>query len=391
MTSQSEAPEVSFLMPCLNEEATLGRCISEAREWLERTCHGTGYEIIVADNGSADNSVQIAIDGGARVVHVSEKGYGAALRGGIEAAGGKFVIMGDSDLSYDFSCLPVMVDRLRKGADLVMGNRFLGGIDPGAMPPLHRYLGNPVLSFLGRLFFGVDVGDFHCGMRGFRREAILEIDLQSTGMEFASEMIVKSALARKKIEEVPTRLRKDGRGRKPHLNTWKDGWRHLRFLLLFCPTWLFTIPGLLLMAAGGVLTLLVWPAPTTLSGWWGHFVLDVNTLVYAALFLTGGFQLVSTGAFVKVFSRSHGLLPAGRPTFFEKFSLEWGVAVGVVLFVLGVFGSLVAGLEWSEGGYVNLNPRETLRLVVPSATAFTLGIQMSITSFLVGVAGLVKK
>jgi glycosyltransferase involved in cell wall biosynthesis len=391
MTSPHEEPEVSFLMPCLNEEATLAECISEAKLWLDKTCSQSGYEIVIADNGSVDNSVEIARNSGARVVNVAEKGYGSALRGGIAAARGKFIVMADSDLSYDFSCTPSILDLLRKGADLVMGNRFSGGIDPGAMPPLHRYLGNPVLSFLGRLFFGAEVGDFHCGMRGFRKDTISDLGLQSTGMEFASEMIVKSALGRKGIEEVPARLRKDGRGRKPHLNTWKDGWRHLRFLLLFCPTWLFTIPGTLLMLTGGILGLLVLPAPTTLSGWWGNLVLDVNTLVYAALFLTGGFQLVSTGAFVKVFSRSHGLLPSGRPTFFERFSLEWGVAVGVALFALGVCGSIAVGVEWSEGGYVKLDPREALRLVVPSATAVALGIQMSITSFLVGVAALAKK
>jgi glycosyltransferase involved in cell wall biosynthesis len=383
--------ETSFLMPCLNEERTLEACIREARDQLDIVCGEGRYEILVADNGSSDKSVEIAESNGAKVIRIRERGYGMALRGGIEQSKGAFIIMADSDLSYDFSCIPDMIGRLRSGADLVMGNRFAGGIDPGAMPFLHRYLGNPVLSFLGRLFFSVGVGDFHCGMRGFRRDVAMDLNLQSPGMEFASELVVKSALAGRKIEEVPVHLRRDGRNRKPHLNTWRDGWRHLRFLLLFCPVWLFTVPGIFLMSLGTVLGILVLPKVAVFSGWWGSFSLDVSTLVYAALFLTGGFQLVCTGAFAKVFARSHGLLPKGRPTLFEKFSLEWGVGFGVLLLCFGVAGTVLAGFEWSEGNFSRLDPQQSLRLVIPSATAVALGIQMTITSFLVGVAGLVKK
>lgn len=380
------------MMPCLNEEATLAACVDEARHWLREVFGGDDgkYEILVADNGSTDRSVSIAESKGARVVRISEKGYGSALGGGIRAAKGRYVIMADSDLSYDFGCLPDIVMKLREGADLVMGNRFAGVIDDGAMPFLHRYLGNPVLSFLGRLFFNLPVGDFHCGMRGFDRESILSLGLRTTGMEFASEMIVRAGLAGKRIEETPARLRRDGRGRRPHLNTWRDGWRHLRFLLLYCPTWLFTVPGITLMLMGLFGGVMVMPGPLKVSSGWGGFTLDVHTLVYCALFFTGGFQLVSTGAFVKAFARSHGLLPSKGKTLFEKFTLEWGLVAGVAMFVLGCAGTVAAWHEWSVGGYSVLDPRGTLRLVVPSATAVTLGMQLSITSFLVGIVGLVK-
>lgn len=382
--------ELSFLMPCLNEEETLGKCIDEVRPWLEEACGEEGYEILVADNGSVDRSVKVAEEHGARVVHIGERGYGKALLGGIEGSRGKFIIMADSDLSYNPDCIPRMLDCLRGGSDVVMGNRFQGGIDKGAMPLLHRYLGNPVLSFIGRLFFGLKVGDFHCGIRGFDRDAIVALGLQSGGMEFASEMIVRSGLAGKKIAEVPAKLRKDGRNRKPHLRTWSDGWRHLRFLLLYCPTWLFTIPGLVLLLGGVFLGMVVLPGPARFSSGWGGFTLDLNSLVYAAVFVIGGFQLLATGSFAKVFAKSHGLLPPGRKSAFESFTLEWGVLVGVTLFLAGCGGTIVAWVFWAEGDYSSLNPNQTLRLVIPSATALTLGIQLSITSFLVGVVELTK-
>lgn len=382
--------ELSLLMPCLNEEETLGKCIDEVRPWLEEACGKAGYEILVADNGSVDRSVKIAEEHGARVVHVGERGYGKALLGGIEGSRGRFIIMADSDLSYNPDCIPRMLDCLRGGSDVVMGNRFQGGIDKGAMPLLHRYLGNPVLSFIGRLFFGLKVGDFHCGIRGFDRDAIVALGLQSGGMEFASEMIVRSGLAGKKITEVPAKLRKDGRNRKPHLRTWSDGWRHLRFLLLYCPTWLFTIPGLVLLLGGVFLGLVVLPGPARFSSGWGGFTLDLNSLVYAAVFVIGGFQLLATGSFAKVFAKSHGLLPPGRKSAFESFTLEWGVLAGATLFLAGCVGTIVAWVFWAEGDYSSLNPNQTLRIVIPSATALTLGIQLSITSFLVGVVELTK-
>lgn len=390
MTRKPKSVEVSFLMPCLNEEQTLGKCIDEVRPWLEKSCGRDGYEILIADNGSTDDSIEIAKNHGARVLQVEKRGYGNALIGGIEAARGKFIIMADSDLSYNPDCIPDILTHLRGGADVVMGNRFEGGIEKGAMPFLHRYLGNPVLSFIGRLFFGLKVGDFHCGMRGFGRDNMLSLKLQSGGMEFASEMIVRSGLAGRRISEVPAKLRKDGRDRKSHLRTWSDGWRHLRFLLLYCPTWLFTVPGMGLFLGGLFLGLAVLPGPAMISSGWGGFVLDLNSMVYAAVFVIGGFQLLATGSFVKIFAQSHGLLPKGRKSAFESFTLEWGVLFGGALFLLGCVGTAVAWMSWADGGFSHLDPNQTLRVVVPSATALTLGIQMSITSFLVGVVELTK-
>lgn len=390
MSKKNRSPELTFLMPCLNEERTIGQCIDEVRPWLDAACGPDGYEIVVADNGSSDRSVEISQERGARVIAIKERGYGHALMGGFSGARGKFVIMADSDLSYDPDCIPQILERLRAGEEVVMGNRFQGGIERGAMPMLHRYLGNPVLSFFGRLFFGLRIGDFHCGIRGFDRAKMVSLGLKSGGMEFASEMIVRSGLAGRRIGEVPAKLRRDGRNRKPHLRTWSDGWRHLRFLLLYCPTWLFTVPGFFLMFGGMALGLLVLPGPARVSTGWGGFVLDLNSLVYAGVFVVGGFQLLATGSFVKIFARSHGLLPSGGKSFFEGFTLEWGVVAGILLFFAGVAGTLVAWFFWAEGDFSSLNPSHTLRLVVPSATALTLGIQLGITSFLVGLVELTR-
>ena len=244
--------ELTILMPCLNEAETIARCVDKARSFLART--GTEGEVLVADNGSNDGSIQIAEAHGARVAHVAMRGYGAALIHGINAAHGKYVIMADSDDSYDLQHLDAFISQLRQGNDLVMGNRFKGGIAQGAMPFLHKYLGNPVLSRIGRLFFSIPVHDFHCGLRGFNRQRILDLELATTGMEFASEMVVRSALAKYKITEVPTTLQKDGRSRPPHLRTWSDGWRHLRFLLLLCPRWLFLYPGIAILLMGTLIT-----------------------------------------------------------------------------------------------------------------------------------------
>src|SRR5271165_1983666 len=260
----SEACEFTILMPCLNEAETLANCISKARAFIARS--GCTGEVVIADNGSTDGSEAIAEANGARVVHVVERGYGSALLGGIRAARGRYVIMGDSDDSYDFSDLDAFVDKLRDGHALVMGNRFKGGIKPGAMPPLHRYLGNPVLTTVGRIFFRSPCGDFHCGLRGFDRAAILGLDLQAPGMEFASEMVVKATIHNLNIAEVPTTLWPDGRTRPPHLRSWRDGWRHLRFLLLFSPRWLFLYPGIGLMVAGAIMMAWLLPAPRTIGG-----------------------------------------------------------------------------------------------------------------------------
>ncbi len=297
--------ELTVVMPCLNEAETVATCVRKAMGFLAES--GISGEVIVADNGSTDGSQRLAEAEGARVVPVSEKGYGNALMGGIEAARGKYIIMGDADDSYDFTNLMPYVDELRKGADLVMGNRFAGGIAPGAMPPLHRYLGNPVLSFVGRLFFRSKIGDFHCGLRGFSRDSVRALNLQATGMEFASEMVVKAALAGQHVTEVPTTLAKDGRSRPPHLHTWRDGWRHLRFLLLFSPRWLFFLPGLFLLVAGLVIGAIVAPHPFKV----GSVTFDVDTLVGASAMVVIGFQSVLFWLFTQVYAGCGGLLARG--------------------------------------------------------------------------------
>jgi glycosyltransferase involved in cell wall biosynthesis len=295
---------LTILMPCLNEAETIGSCIRKAQGFLLRT--GIPGEILIADNGSTDSSQQIATSLGARVVHVSQRGYGAALRAGIAAARGQFTIMRDADDSYDFAQLDGFLHALRNGADLVVGNRFRGGIMPGAMPALHRYLGNPVLSLVGRTFFHTSISDFHCGLRGFRTEAIGQLDLQSNGMEFASEMIVRSALGGLRLAEVPTKLHKDGRNRPPHLRTWHDGWRHLKFLLIYCPRWLFLIPGVAMLIVGATLASLLFWGPQRLTS---NVVLDLNTFLAACFFVMLGIQLVTFGVLIRHHASVQGFLP----------------------------------------------------------------------------------
>jgi glycosyltransferase involved in cell wall biosynthesis len=270
--------ELSVVMPCLNEAETLETCIRKAQRALEQ--QNLAGEVVVADNGSTDGSIAIAERLGARVVRVQARGYGNALMGGIAAASGKYVIMGDADDSYDFSHIPRFLDKLREGADLVMGNRFRGGIEKDAMPLLHQYFGNPLLTRIGRLFFHSPVGDFYCGIRGFRKDAYEKMGLRTTGMEFATEMVVKATLLNLRIAEVPTTLVPDGRTRRPHIRTWRDGWRTLRFFLLYSPRWLFLYPGAVLMFVGSVLGLWLLPAPRRI----GEVTFDVHTLVYAAAF-----------------------------------------------------------------------------------------------------------
>jgi glycosyltransferase involved in cell wall biosynthesis len=295
--------ELTIVMPCLNEAETLAVCVDKALKSLRE--NGIDGEVVIADNGSTDGSQEIAITHGARLVPVPVRGYGAALNAGILAARGKYVLMGDADDSYEFGHVPRFLAELRKGADLVMGNRFRGGIGPKAMPPLHKYLGNPVLSAMGRILFSVPVGDFHCGMRAFSKDAYERLQLRTTGMEFASEMVVKSSLMGQKIVEVPTTLQKDGRSRPPHLKTWRDGWRHFRFLLMYSPRWLFLFPGVLLMIVG--LGLMAWLLPAERP--MGHVNLGVDTLAYAAAAVLLGFQLVFFGVAAKVFAITEGLLP----------------------------------------------------------------------------------
>jgi len=385
--SPSDSIEVSVVMPCLNEAETLAVCIRKALGCLSE--NGISGEVIVADNGSTDGSQAIAEAEGARVVPVEAKGYGNALMGGIEAARGRYVIMGDADDSYDFSALGPFIEKLRKGNDLVMGNRFRGGIVPGAMPALHRYLGNPVLSGLGRLFFRCPVGDFHCGLRGFSREAIWRMKLQTTGMEFASEMVVKATLLGLRIVEVPTTLSPDGRSRPPHLRSWRDGWRHLRFMLLFSPAWLFLYPGLLLMIVG--LGVGGWLLPEARQ--LGSATLDVNTLAYSALAVLLGFQSVLFAVFTRTFVSTQGLGPESRTLnkLYRYVTLETGLIVGGVLIVLGLTGSVAATFGWSEVDFGELNPSEVLRQVIPSVLAIALGFQIVLASFFLSVLGLKRR
>jgi glycosyltransferase involved in cell wall biosynthesis len=383
----SESLELSVVMPCLNEAVTVGVCVKKAVDALEQ--HGIRGEVIVADNGSTDGSQQLAKDFGARVVYVEQRGYGSALQAGIAAARGQFVLMGDADDTYDFSQLGEFVAKLRQGYDLVMGNRFRGAILPGAMPPLHRYLGNPVLTGLGRLFFKSPVGDFHCGLRGFRKEAIERLGLRTLGMEFASEMVVKAAAFGLRVTEIPTTLSPDRRGRAPHLRTWRDGWRHLRFLLLYSPRWLFLYPGIALMALGLAVSAWLLPGPRRV----GAIVFDVHTLLFGAMAILIGFQSILFATFTKIFAISEGLLPEDSrlSRVFRYVTLEVGLAVGVLL-ILGGAGAWVLGLEsWRLRNFGPLDLERTLRIVIPGVVLFTLGFQAVLSSFFLSVLGMSRK
>lgn len=379
--------ELTILMPCLNEAETVEACVRKAQGFLSR--HGVKGEVLVADNGSTDGSQEIVSRLGARSVAAAEKGYGAALLSGIAAARGRFIIMGDADDSYDFSDLMPFLAKLREGCDLVMGNRFLGGIRPGAMPPLHRYMGNPVLTGLGRLFYRSPTGDFHCGLRGFTRDAAARMDLKTIGMEFASEMVVKATLLGMKIVEVPTTLSRDGRTRAPHLRSWRDGWRHLRFMLVYSPRWLFLIPGISLMVLGGAAGTAVSLAPVRIGG----VELDVNTLVYCATAVSLGFQAVIFAVFTKVFAINSGLLPPDKrlETLFEHVTLEGGLIAGCGLLLLGLAGAVTSVVQWNRASFGPLDPVRSLRLVVPAALAILLGVQVILASFFLSVLGLRKR
>jgi len=379
--------EVSVVMPCLNEVQTLKVCIEKIRRTFES--QRIAGEIIIADNGSTDGSPELALELGAKVAHIERRGYGNALMGGIAAATGTFVIMGDSDDSYDFNHIPLFLEKLRQGYDLVMGNRFQGGIKPGAMPPLHRYLGNPVLSFLGRIFFRSPIGDFHCGLRGFSKAAYEKLNMRTTGMEFASEMVVKATLMGLRVTEVPTTLSPDGRDRAPHLRTWRDGWRHLRFMLLYSPRWLFLYPGILLMIAGLAVGTWLLPHSRTLGG----LTFDVHTLLYAMVAVLIGFQAVTFAVFSKIFAITEGLLPSDPrlDRFLKVITLEVGLAIGAILILVGLGGSFYAVHVWSSRNFGPLNVSVVLRTVTPSVLALTLGCQILLSSFFLSVLGLARK
>ena len=374
--------ELTILMPCLNEAETLATCIDKANGYLQRS--GVDGEVLIADNGSSDGSQEIAREHGARVADIPVKGYGAALMGGMEAARGRYVIMGDADDSYDFTSLDPFVERLRAGDDLVMGNRFRGGIEPGAMPPLHKYLGNPVLTWIGRVLFKSPIRDFHCGLRGFNRQSMIDLELQTTGMEFASEMVVKSTLADRRVSEVPTTLRKDGRSRPPHLRSWRDGWRHLRFLLIFSPRWLFLVPGVIALLIGGIGTLALLFGPTTVAG----VGFDVASQVYLSALAVVGYQALLFGILTKMYAEREGFrLPRSRSFAWlaERTSLESLSLVGLALFLIGVGVLIVQVISWGSGGFGELDPRDTLRVAIPGSLLLILGAQTIMAGLFLGI------
>jgi glycosyltransferase involved in cell wall biosynthesis len=385
--NSGEEIELSVVMPCLNESATVAACVSKALGAIRE--HGIKGEVVVADNGSTDGSRELAANAGARVVPVETRGYGSALRTGIAAARGRYVLMGDADGSYDFAHLDRFVGKLREGYDLVMGNRFQGGILPGAMPPLHRYLGTPVLTGLARLFFRSPFGDLNCGLRAFRKEAIDGLDMRTLGMEFAGEMIVKACAFGLRVTEIPTTLSPDGRNRAPHLNTWRDGWRHLRFMLLYSPRWLFLYPGIVLFVAGTVLgSLLLW-GPVFI----GTVAFDVNTLLFAAMAILIGFQSMVFATFTKVFAISEGLLPEDPrlSRMFRYITLEAGLLAGALLALVGMAAWGVGLSYWRARHFGPLDPALTLRIVIPGLVCFTLGFQIVMSSFFLSVLGMSRR
>jgi glycosyltransferase involved in cell wall biosynthesis len=371
--------ELTILMPCLNEAETLAVCIRKARGFLDRT--GISGEVVIADNGSTDGSQQIAEAEGARVVPVALRGYGAALGAGIEAARGRFVIMGDADDSYDFANLDAFVAALRAGNQLVMGNRFTGGIAPGAMPWHHKYIGNPVLSFIGRLFFGSKASDFHCGLRGFDRAAILGLNLRTSGMEFASEMLVKATLSGLRVAEVPTTLKKDGRSRPPHLRSFRDGWRHLRFLLLFSPRWLFLYPGVVLLAVGLFLGALLIRGPLNLTP---TVVLDLHTFLVGAMCILLGMQGISFAVIGRRFASHYGFIPRSR-TFdglLEALTLERVLLFAALLVLIGVVALGWGFTQWAERGFGPLPLSSTMRAMILAVTMIVAGLQLAMSAFM---------
>jgi glycosyltransferase involved in cell wall biosynthesis len=379
--------ELSIVMPCLNEAETVAICIEKALEGLQSA--GISGEVIVADNGSTDGSVGIAEKNGARVVHVTAKGYGNALRGGIEAANGRWIIMGDADDSYDFREAGRFMEKLREGHDLVMGCRLPAGggtIKPGAMPWKNRWIGNPSLSFLGRLFFKTPVRDFHCGLRAFSRDAYNRMELKTTGMEFASEMVMKASLRSMRISEVPITLHPDGRSRPPHLRPWRDGWRHLRFMLIYSPRWLFLVPGLILTVLGALASVWIFLAPRHVGG----VEFDAGSLLVACMGAIVGVQLVAFACFTKAFAITEGLLPED-PKFSKALrliTLERGLIAGLLISLAGAGLLAWSVYLWSQVDFGSLPYPENLRRLILAVTLIVIGLQTVFSSFFLGVLGL---
>lgn len=378
---REEQIELTILMPCLNEAETLEVCIHKAKTFLEAS--GIAGEILIADNGSTDGSVEIAERCGARVTRVPVKGYGAALIGGCKAARGKYVIMGDADDSYDFLNLMPFVEKLREGYELVMGNRFKGGIAKGAMPPLHRYIGNPVLSFIGRLFFPSEIGDFHCGLRGYEREAMLKLNLHTTGMEYASEMVVKATMYDLKMTEVPTTLSPDGRSHAPHLRSFRDGWRHLKFLLLHSPNWLFLYPGMFFGILGLVITVTLMFGPVQI----GNVTFDIHTMLYGAAMIMIGMNMIFFSLFTRIYAIRTNFIPTKEEvsTKLAKLTTEKGAVAGLLLTLAGVVMTIAAFVIWKGTSFGNLNPQEMMRMTIPALTLMVVGIEMIFASFFIGI------
>jgi len=367
-------------MPCLNEAETLEKCISKAKTFLEK--NKINGEVLIADNGSTDGSQKIASQNGARVINVPIKGYGSALIEGTKEAFGKYVIMGDADDSYNFLNLMPFVEKLRDGYDLVMGNRFAGGIAKDAMPKLHKYLGNPVLSGIGRLFFYSEIKDFHCGLRGYNREKILSLNLQTNGMEYASEMIVKATLNKFNITEVPTTLDKDGRSRPPHLRSFRDGWRHLEFLLMYAPNWLFVLPATILILVGIISTCLISAGLVKI----GHIALDVHTMLYAGTSIILGYSLLLYNIFSKIFASEHGYLPKyNTSSFYRNLSSKKIMLLGLILFFLGISASIAAIVFWQNVNFGELDPSRVMRLTIPATVLIVVGIESIFAGFFIGI------
>ena len=379
--------EVSFVMPCLDESETLEGCIEAAKGCI--AAHHLRAEIIIADNGSTDGSQEIALRCGARVVRVSERGYGAALMGGFSAARGRYLVMGDADQSYDFGEAFGMIERLRDGADLVMGSRFLGRIEKGAMPWSHRWIGNPVLSFLGRALFRSKISDFHCGLRAIRKTSYEELRMRTTGMEFASELVIKASANRLRIEEVPITLHPDGRSRPPHLRTWRDGWRHLRFMLTLSPRFTLFLPGLLLMLVGGALLARLNFGPLQI----GTATLDIHSMQLASLLVIVGYQAVTTAIAARIFVVAEEIGPSApwMQKAFEIFTLERGLLAGLVISLIGIFFIGSAAQDWVQSGFGPLIPTVTMRPVAVGATFIALGVQTLLMSFLYSMLGIRRR
>jgi glycosyltransferase involved in cell wall biosynthesis len=379
--------ELTILMPCLNEAETLEICIKKAMSFLED--NNVDGEVLIADNGSTDGSQEIAIRNGARVVNIEQKGYGSALRGGSENARGRYVIMGDADDSYNFLNLMPFLEKLREGYELVMGNRFKGGIEKGAMPPLHKYLGNPVLSFIGRIFYPSDIKDFHCGLRGYNRAAIQSLQLQTTGMEYASEMVVQATLHKLRMIEVPTTLSPDGRSRPPHLRSWRDGWRHLKFLMMYSPNWTFLYPGIILSVIGLVMMVAIGVGPTKI----GNVNFGINTMMYGSAALLVGVNISLFSMFTKAYALSSGFIPNSPKTIgiLEKFTVEKGVVIGVLLTLLGIVATIIAFVIWGNNSFGNLQPESIMKITIPAATLIAIGIELIFASFFLGILEIERK